>query len=332
MKRMLKMKRMLVYGLGVAAPIALILAVMNVISAQQPSPKKTAETPRLPNGHPDLNGVWSNAYPLDMYHLPVEGSAYVTPTIIPLDKKLVAAGTFAGVDERTTGTIINSRRCAPSQHEVRKAQGRDQCDEATNETVDSELTTALDPNRPLYKPEYWTKVQDLDYDTNNQDPQMVCQSLGVPRMGPPRKIVQTAKEAIFLYGDETRIIPTDGRGHDPKAEPSFRGDSVGRWEGDTFVVDVTSFNDRTWLAGGLAGDGARGYFHGYEMHVIERFTRHGANITYDVTVEDPEMLLEPWHKNPMELKLNPNPNARLTETPPCNMEYDKSTMVGRTRH
>jgi hypothetical protein len=328
------MKRRLSYGCGFAALFALMGAAAHTAAQGQPAQARAAAaTPRMANGKPDLNGVWSNAYPLDMYHMPVEKSEYVTPTFLQLDKKLAAAGKFKDADDRATGTIINTRRCAPSQHEVRKAQGRDQCDEGTNEYIDSELTTRMDPNRPMYKPEYWTKVQDLDYDANNQDPQMICQSLGVPRMGPPVKIVLTAREAIFFYArDEFRLIPMDGRPHNPKADPTLRGDSVGHWDGDTLVIDVTSFNDRSWLSGGLAGDGGGGYFHSYEMHVIERFTRRGDSITYDVTVEDPEVLLEPWHKNPMELRLNKDPNATVLEAIPCNMEYDKTTIVGRNRH
>jgi hypothetical protein len=325
------MKRRFLYVMGVAVSMGLVAALTYPIAAAQrtSSTNGAATTPRLSNAKPNLSGMWVNAHPLDFYRMPTEGSVYNLAGRVDVDAK-----NFKGAGENVFGGVINTRRCAPSQHEVRKAQGRDQCDEGTNEYIDSELTTRMDPNRPLYKPEYWTKVQELDYDTNNQDPMMVCQSRGVPRLGPPRKIVQSPTEVIFFYGggEEYRIIPTDGRGHDPKADPSYRGDSIGHWEGDTLVVDVTSFNDRTWLAGGLQGDGGGGYFHSYEMHVVERFRREGDRLFYDAVVDDPEVFLEPWHKTPVELKVDPNPKATIAEPLTCNMEYDKTTIVGRNRH
>ena len=64
------------------------------------------------------------------------------------------------------------------------------------------------------------------------------------------------------------------------------GYTVGRWEGDTLVLDSIEFNDSTWLGRG-------GFFHSEDMHGIERFTRQGDVLLYDVTVEDPEVLVEP---------------------------------------
>jgi hypothetical protein len=77
--------------------------------------------------------------------------------------------------------------------------------------------------------------------------------------------------------------------------PGYMGYSVGRWEGDTLVVDVTGFNDRTWLIG-------TGTFHTEALHVTERYTRIDKDqINYDVTIEDPNVLTRPWviHTNLM---------------------------------
>jgi hypothetical protein len=155
-----------------------------------------------------------------------------------------------------------------------------------------------------------------------------CYPEGVPRIGPPHKIVQTANEVIFLYAGrdhDSRIIPIDGRGHDPDAFPGFYGDAVGRWDGDTLVVDTVGFNDITWL--GPRG----GYFHSYELRVIERFRRDGDTLHYQVMVEDPEVLLEPWVMNARELRLNPDPKAALLERVPC-LDYDEAVTVSRIRH
>jgi hypothetical protein len=107
-------------------------------------------------------------------------------------------------------------------------------------------------------------------------------------VGPPTKIVQTADEVIFLYAQggagtqptDFRVIPTDGRKHDPvrAKDVTYYGHSVGRWEGDTLVVDSVGFNDITWLDKG-------GYFHSDKMRVLERFRREGNVLHYQVTVE-----------------------------------------------
>jgi hypothetical protein len=86
-----------------------------------------------------------------------------------------------------------------------------------------------------------------------------------------------------------RIIPTDNRPHTvPASTKLFQGDSVGHWEGDTFVVDTTNFNDRTWL------DSA-GNIHTDQMHVVERFTMvNDRTINYEATIEDPKAYTRPW--------------------------------------
>src|SRR5205814_111735 len=135
-----------------------------------------------------------------------------------------------------------------------------------------------------------------------KDPIMKCQSQGVPRIGPPTKIMATVNEVVLFYPAEFRIIPTDGGPHDKqRAEDiSFDGDSVGKWDGDTLVIDSVGFNDISWLGRG-------GYFHSDLMHVIEKLHRDGNTMTYDVTVEDPEVLLKPWVMDQKVIKLNPNP-------------------------
>jgi hypothetical protein len=120
------------------------------------------------------------------------------------------------------------RRCGPTQAA--------DCTRQDNQTFDFELYSPSrfgGLNRPVYKPEHWDKVQQLDMWTNKYDPVMTCQPLGVPREGPPRRIIQTDKDVIFIYtgGDagggygEYRIIPTDGRKHskDPNFEFTYWG-------------------------------------------------------------------------------------------------------------
>jgi len=243
-----------------------------VIAKAEPKVNKSAATPRL-GAHPDLTGNYTYTDWIGNY---------------------------------MTG---GGRRCGPTQ--------APDCTRSDNQTYDFELYSPSrfgNMGRPTYKPEFWDKVQQLDMWTNKYDPVMTCQPLGVPREGPPRRIIQTDKDVVFIYtgGDagggygEYRIIPTDGRQHGKDAEFDFTylGNTVGRWEGDTLVLDAVAFNDFTWLGRG-------GFFHSDRMHVVERFTRQGDALLYDVMVEDPEVLTEPWVLPTRTVTRNPNPDAGL---------------------
>jgi hypothetical protein len=157
----------------------------------------------------------------------------------------------------------------------------------------------------------------------------------VPRQGPPRRIYQTASDVTFLYfgGDagggygEFRVIPTDGRKHDPQRaiEATYLGYTVGRWEGDTLVLDSISFVDTTWLGRG-------GFFHSSEMKVTERFTRQGDVLLYDVTVEDPEVLVEPYVIPTRVLRKNTARDAGLIrERGNCEV-YELEDITSQIRH
>ena len=264
-----------------------------VMAKTEPPVDKSVPTPRL-GEHPDLSGNWSYTDWIGNY---------------------------------MTG---GGRRCAPTQSQ--------DCTRQDNQTYDFELYSPSrfgNIGRPVYKPEYWDKVQELDMWTNKFDPVMTCQPLGVPREGPPRRIYQSDRDVTFLYlgGDagggygEYRIIPTDGRKHDPKKaiESTYLGYTVGRWEGDTLVLDSISFVDSTWLGRG-------GFIHSDQMHVVERFTRQGDAILYDVTVEDPQVLAEPWILPTRILRRNPNPDAGLLpERGNCEV-YETNSISSQIRH
>ena len=171
--------------------------------------------------------------------------------------------------------------------------------------------------------------------TNKYDPVMTCQPLGIPRQGPPRRIVQSDKDIIFFYGQyadggggqgEYRIMPTDGRKHDPNdVTTTYYGQTVGHWEGDTLVLDSIGFVDTTWLSRG-------GFFHSDQMRVVEKFTRAGNEIKYEVTVEDPEVLVEPFVMTPRILRLATNANAGLLpERGNCEV-YELGDITSQIRH
>lgn len=283
----------------VHAPAVIAAVALAITPAAEPQTNRavagaaSVSTPRMPDGKPDLSGMWGG------------GGGGGRP--LDIDEK-------GNIEE-----IFPSRRCGPTQVE---------CDGYTNQSVDQEFTGRMDPSRPLYTPEHWDRVQYLDMNTNREDPIFRCQPQGLPRQGPPLKIVQTATEVIFFYGggEDYRIIPIDGRRHDPvrARDVSYFGHAVGHWDGDTLVVDAVGFNDLTWLARG-------GYFHSDQKRVIERLRREGNVLHYQVTVEDADVLLEPWTLSPRELRLNTNPNAFIPEGEPCR-DYDSANMVTQIRH
>ena len=168
----------------------------------------------------------------------------------------------------------------------------------------------LPPPEPApYKPEFDKIRQEYLARRGVDDPMALCLMSGVPRISArplPFQIVQTPGLIVFLYETHHafRIIPTDGRPHPDDSEPSFLGDSVAHWEGDTLVVDVRNFNTKTWLAG-------VGTVHSERLHVTERYTRDSLDtIRYDVTMEDPEVFTKPWNTHEVFRR---RPNDRVRE-------------------
>jgi hypothetical protein len=128
------------------------------------------------------------------------------------------------------------------------------------------------------------------------DPLGLCLPAGVPRISIvslfPIQIVQTPTQVIILYEYMSvfRVIPLNAE-HPDDVVPTYMGDSVGRWEGDTLVVDAIGFNDKTWLTG-------TGTFHSDALHVTERYTRVDKDqINYQVTMDDPKVFTSPWTIN-----------------------------------
>ena len=124
------------------------------------------------------------------------------------------------------------------------------------------------------------------------DPEAHCYLPGVPRatyMSFPFRVAHTPAAVViaYEYAHNIRLIPTDGSPH-PGSIAFWNGDSRGRWEGDTLVVDVIGFNDETWF------DRA-GNFHSDALHVVERYTPVSPyHINYEATIEDPKVFTRPW--------------------------------------
>jgi hypothetical protein len=159
----------------------------------------------------------------------------------------------------------------------------------------------------LYQPWAVEKAKTL---ADKDDPSLRCiptafgtLNVSLFSVGAVGQIVQTPKFVVMLT--ETyhgfQLIPTDGRPHRDDVPPSYRGDAVGHWEGETLVVDIRNFTDSTWMF----AEG-RVSFHSDALHIVERYRRVDANtLEIDATVEDPKVLTAPWTVPKQTLQLAP---------------------------
>jgi hypothetical protein len=148
----------------------------------------------------------------------------------------------------------------------------------------------------LYKPDAAAKAKTLG---DKDDPTLRCVptafgtlNVSLWDVGAVGQIVATPKMIVMLT--ETyhgfRLVPTDGRPHRDDMPPAYRGDSVGRWDGDTFVVDTRNFTDNTWMS----AEG-RVSHHSEALHIVERYRLVDADsLEIEAVVEDPEVLTAPW--------------------------------------
>jgi len=243
-------------------------------------PKATMPTPRLSNGKPDLSGYWSRN---DSLVEPDFGTSLFGP--------VVGAAVRAGAAGYPAFTAAALQRHGGDHGTISRAR----------------------PNKPLYKPQYWDKVQSLDWGKASDDPFWGGAPMGLPRLGAPSKVTQSPIEIVIYnwYFDAVRFIPTDGRPRNPDdlEESTYNGIGLGHWEGDTLVIESLGFNDKQWLD-------YPGYFHSDKMKVTERLRRTGEYLFYDVTIDDPEVLQEPWVMETSIRHLNTNPSERPHEALP----------------
>jgi hypothetical protein len=246
-------------------------------------------TPRTPDGKVELNGSWQKGQPRRSERF---GEVFISNSTVDAKGNIKAAFGSRGADDKVGGT----RGFADGER-------------------DSGVALRNEANIPIYKPEYWDRVQWLDENGNLEDPEFVCKPLGVPRMGPPDRIVQTQKELVFFYSqlNTFRIIPMN-KPLPPESEwegTSWNGTSSAHWDGDTLVVENVDFTEESWL-------GFPGYFHSVRMRVTERYTRRGDVLTWQATVDDPQVLIQPWVQNPWYLQLkDKDPVGQPKETLPC---------------
>jgi hypothetical protein len=276
-------------------------------------PAPSGPTPRTPDGHVDFTGVWNG----------------MADNLLGVPNQMHNEG-IAVESETSTYEVLTGTKIATWPQSHRKPQNGEQNERAAT------LLRRMGANRPIYRPKYWETVKELDANANEEDPSNNCMPAGVPRMGSPSYIAQFPTHLMFVYPGQGgliatqtsyRMIPLDGRKHTPlqDLDGSYTGEATAHWDGDTLVVDTWGFNTATWF------DQLGGYFHSENMHVIERLRRDGNTLTWAATIDDPDVLLEPWTTTPRIQVLNPNPKAMLPESLPCS-ERDLVHAVTKEHH
>src|SRR5580693_5912297 len=245
-------------------------------AAQDPTPPakiaSVKPTPRTPDGHPDLSGFYNL---VDIYHG---------------DLKEEKPGQHV-VNRTADGSVFFDYGGANGGT---GDEGGTRIRQTQNGKVNMLDRLCVSCEEPPYKPEYMAKVKaigDAMYgDASPLDPQYDCKPYGVPRGslrgggGYAMQIVQNSSVVAFLYEDRPgpyfRIVYMDGRGHPEDLDKSYFGHSIGHWEGDTLVVDVTGLSDDTWLGSGTIGP-RYAMMHSDQLHVTERWTRTGDVLTWE---------------------------------------------------
>ena len=294
-----------------SASRTVVVTIVAVVSLAQPAGAQSSVAPagagrasggaaqaaaadRTPWGDPDLQGIWTNA------------------SITPFERPEALAGkTFLTEDEAAALEARTARRREEADRDLGRfaSYGRIWSDSGTQVLSTRQTSLVVDPSdgRVPVRPEAQaTRAYNLAHNADSYEHMSVwdrCITRGVPGSMFPAgynnayRILQTPGYVVILYEmiHDARVIPLDGRSH---IDPDIRlwmGDSRGRWDGRTLVVDTTNFNDRGWIASSAAGGRIKGIPVSESLHVVERFTRVDADtIQYDVTIEDPPMYTAPW--------------------------------------
>jgi hypothetical protein len=160
------------------------------------------------------------------------------------------------------------------------------------ETIARNIARGLKPDDVPMLPSAIELMRQRNAQNSKDDPEGLCLPMGTPRKDPyPWKIVQTPQLFLILYEGNVhsyRQVFLDGRAHDPNVTETWWGDSIGKWDGDTLVVDTVGLNDKAWLD-------LIGHPRTEKAHIIERFTRPElGRVNIEITIDDPGAYSKPW--------------------------------------
>jgi hypothetical protein len=296
-------------------PAVVLAAVLLLVPASLAGQSSKWAPSRTPDGQPDLQGIWTNAT-----ITPFERPASIA------DKAFLEPAEIAALERRTLEQRAQAES-APRPQNARDPGNYNQfwMDSGTKVLPTGQTSLVVDPSngRVPVRPSA-EKVRDENLTRSFNDPEFMsvwdrCITRGVPGSIFPAgynnayQIMQMPGYVIILYEmiHDARIIPLDGRPHSPPAVRNWMGDSRGRWEGNTLVVDVTNYNSKGWIASSAAGGRIKGIPHTDRLHVVERFTRSGPDtIHYEATIDDPDIYTQPWK---VAFPLTRDPNYQMFE-------------------
>ena len=258
--------------IAVAIAAAAVSAVITVSMIRTPG--QASRLPRTADDQPDFSGFWqaNNEAHWDLQAHAARAGAVMQPGVYPYEYTQVPAAPVLALG--AAGGVPGS------------------------------LGVVKDDGQIPYTPEAAATQKENAEHWIDEDPELKCFLPGIPRamyMPYPFQIFQgtTKIQMVFEYSNAARIIHMDQVEEPP--DTTYMGHSVGRWEGDTLVVDVTHLNGKNWF------DRA-GNFHSDASHLVERFTLVSPDVFwYDVTIEDPNVFTRPWGISmPIYRRVEPN--------------------------
>jgi len=273
------------------------LSMIGVLLAATPlsGQSSKAYTQRhTPDGQPDLQGVWTNPT-ITPFERPVELA----------DKQFLTEKEVAELESRAADNRLDRPPIAGDVGNYNQFW----FDSGTKVVSTRRTSLVVEPRdgRVPVKPGAEAKRDyNLAHNADSYEYMSVwdrCITRGVPGGMFPAgynnayQILQIPGYVVLLYEmiHEARIIPLDGRPHLAPGVRQWNGDSRGRWDGSTLVVDTTNYNGKGWIATSAATGRIKGIPQSEALHVVERFTRVDADtINYEVTVEDPNVYARPW--------------------------------------
>jgi hypothetical protein len=296
--------------IGLACVVLTALADASLI-AQSGRAAKPWNPPKTADGQPNLQGVWTNAT--------------ITPFERPAalrDKPFLTDADVERLEQQAAAT--RSEEAPPRAGDVGNYnQFWFDSGERVVSTRRSSLVIDPPDGRVPLRPE---AEAGRDYASAHQGDSYEfmsvwdrCITRGVPGGMFPAgynnayEILQSPGYVVILYEmiHEARVIPLDGRPHLPADVRSWNGDSRGRWEGSTLVIDTTNYNDKGWIATQAAAGRVKGVRQTESLHVVERFAPIDANtIDYQATIDDPKMFTSPWT---VAIPLHRDPSYRIYE-------------------
>ena len=293
------MSRRLTVGLLVVAMLAPVTAW-----AQSVSSDGSYVVPRTADGHPDLQGLWTNDT-ITRFERPADLG----------DKAFYTEEEVAAMEQRTLER--NAAANAPSAPRTEllpvggNVGGYNQLwlDSGTTVLSTGRTSIVVEPENGRVPVQAWAEAKrsyDLEHVADHFRHMSVwdrCMSRGVPGSMLPAgynnayRIMQTADHVVIQYEmiHDVRVIPLDDRPHISRDIGLWMGDSRARWDGDTLVVETANYHDRGWIASSAAGGRIKGIPVSEALHVVERFTRVSRDtIMWEATVEDPNVYTRPW--------------------------------------